>query len=138
MKYFLAKSDPEEYGIEDLEKDKIAPWDGVRNAQAVIFLKQMQAGDRVLIYHSQGQNSLVGLAEVVGKSGADPKDPKSWLVNFKFIRKFSEPFVTLRQIKETSLFPKEAGFRLTFQSRLSVMPVPEIFLNWFKKQPGAA
>lgn len=136
MKYFLVKSDPEEYGIDDLARDKVAEWDGVRNPQAVNFLKQMRSGDRVLIYHSQGQMSIVGLAEVVGKSRPDPKDPKSWLVSFKFVRKFREPCVTLHQIKETGLFGRESGFRLTYQSRLSTMDVPEKFISWFRKQPG--
>lgn len=42
MKYYLAKTDPETYSIDDLEKDKETTWDGVTNPQAVIFLKQMQ------------------------------------------------------------------------------------------------
>lgn len=136
MNYFLVKSDPDEYGINDLKKDKIATWDGVRNAQAVIFMKQMKVGDKVLVYHSQGQNSIVGLVEVVGNSRPDPTDSKSWLVDFKFIRQFEEPFVTLKQIKEAGKFNKADGFRLTYQSRLSVMPVPDKFINWFKQQSG--
>src|SRR4051812_28089275 len=97
--YFLAKTDPETYSISDLEKEKVAVWSGVRNPQAVKVLKTMKKGDRVLIYHSQGEACIVGLAEVVGNSRPDPKDAKSWLVDFKFLRKFSEPFVSLRMIK---------------------------------------
>ncbi len=139
IKYFLAKSDPEEYGIDDLAREKVAEWDGVRNPAAVLVLKDMKAGDRVLIYHSQGQKTIVGLAEVTGTGRPDPNDPKSWLVTFKFVRKFKEPFVTLAQIKQSCKFGKDAGvnaFRLTYQSRLSTMHVPGGFIDWLKKQPG--
>ena len=47
MKYFLAKTDPETYSIDDLAKDRQTVWSGVRNAQAVKALKLMQANDRV-------------------------------------------------------------------------------------------
>lgn len=131
MKYFLAKTDPETYSIDNLEKDRQTTWDGVRNPQALIFLKQMQKGDRLLIYHSQGQSAIVGLAEVVGNSRPDPKDAKSWLVDVKFIKKFHEPFITLKQIKQTGKF---STFRLVYQSRLSTMDVPENFIAWLKEQ----
>lgn len=133
MKYFLVKSDPEDYSLYDLEKDGIATWDGVRNAQAVIFLKQMQKGDRVLVYHSQGEASIVGLAEMIGNSRPDPNDARSWLIDLKFIRRFTEPFVTLKQIKQNGNFK---DFRLVRQSRLSTMDVPQNFIDWFAKQPG--
>ncbi len=130
MNYFLAKTDPETYSITDLEKDKQTTWDGVRNPQAVIFLKQMQPKDKVLIYHSQGESAIVGLAEVVGNSRPDPKDTRSWLVDFKFVKKFKEPYVTLQQIKESGKFD---DFRLVRQGRLSTMDVPEKFIEYLKK-----
>lgn len=131
MKYFLAKTDPQTYSISDLEKDGTTTWDGVRNPQAVIFLKMMKAGDRVLIYHSQGEASIVGLAEVVGHSRPDPKDPKSWLVDFTFIRKFPQPYITLSDIKSTEKF---TDFRLVRQGRLSTMDVPETFILWLAQK----
>lgn len=131
MRYFLAKTDPETYSIDDLEKDDVTEWDGVRNAQAVIFLKQMKLSDRVLIYHSQGQSSIVGLAEVVSEGKPDPFNEKSWLVEFKFIRRFSEPFITLTQVKETGQFK---DFRLVRQARLSTMDVPSEFISYLKEQ----
>lgn len=133
MKYFLVKTDPETYSIENLEKLKVDTWEGVRNPQAVAYLKQMQEGDRVLIYHSQGEAAIVGLAEVVGNSRIDPNDSRSWLVDFKFIRKFDKPFVALQQIKKTGFFN---DFRLVYHSRLSTMDVPEKFISWLKAQPG--
>ena len=88
MKYYLAKTDPETYSIEELEKDKEVTWSGVSNPTAVRFLKQMEKGDRVLIYHSQGQTTIVGLAEVVGNSRPDPDNKHSWLVDFKYLKTF--------------------------------------------------
>lgn len=131
MKYYLAKTDPETYSIDDLEKEGIATWDGVRNPTAVKTLKAMEPGDKVLIYHSQGQTTIVGLAQVVGNSRPDPQDAKSWLVDLKLIRRFKEPFITLRQIKETGLFD---DFILVRRARLSTMAVPEIFITWLKQQ----
>ena len=133
MKYFLAKTEPETYSIDDLEKDKIAPWDGVRHPAAVMFMKQMEKGDRVLIYHTGEEKQIVGLAEVVGNSRPDPEDSRSWLIDFKFLRNFKSPFVTLKEVKETHKFD---DFRLVREPRLSVMQVPDNFIDWLKKQPG--
>lgn len=131
MKYYLAKSDPETYGIKDLEKEGTTTWNGVKNPTAVGFLKKMEKGDKVLIYHSQGEAAIVGLAEVVGNSRPDPKEPRSWLVDFKYVKTFKEPYITLKQIKETGKFP---DFKLVRISRLSTMDVPEEFVTWLKKQ----
>lgn len=129
-KFFLAKTEPSEYSIDDLAKKGTDVWNGVRNPQAVIFLKQMEPGDKVIIYHS-GEGKMAGLAEVVGNSRPDPNDTRSWLVDFKFLKKFEEPLVTLKQVKETGKFN---DFRLVYQGRLSVMPVPENFIEWLKEQ----
>ena len=131
MKYYLAKTDPETYSISDFEKDKEVTWSGVSNPTAVKFLKEMQKGDRVFIYHSQGEASIVGLAEVTGESKADPSNPRSWLVDFKYIKTYPEPRITLKQIKETGKFN---DFKLVKISRLSTMDVPDDILKWFKQQ----
>ncbi|HEX6895928.1 MAG TPA: EVE domain-containing protein, partial [Bryobacteraceae bacterium] len=62
MKYFLAKTDPETYPIDQLEKEKKTVWDGVNNPQAVRAIRDMRPGDKVFIYHSGGQSAVVGLA----------------------------------------------------------------------------
>src|SRR3989338_11073318 len=129
MKYFLAKTDPETYSIDDLEREGMTQWDGVRNPQAVKFLKEMKVGDRVLIYHSQGEGDIVGLAQVDGQSRPDPDNTRSWLVDFKFTRKFTVPRVTLKDIKATQQFK---DFRLVYQSRLSTMDVPDKFIAYLK------
>ena len=129
MDYFLAKTDPDTYSIDDLEKEKVTVWNGIKNPQAVRALKLMKKGDRVLIYHSQGEAAIRGLAEVVGNSRPDPKNEKSWLVDFKFIRKFSEPYITLKDIKQIGEFN---NFSLVKQGRLSTMEVPQKFIAWLK------
>lgn len=131
MKYFLAKTDPETYSIDDLARDKQTDWDGVKNPQAVIFLKQMKNGDRVLIYHSQGESTIVGLAEVVGDGKPDPKEPRSWLPTLKFVKKFKEPYVTLAEVKQSDKF---SDFRLVRQSRLSTMDCPPNFIEWLNER----
>lgn len=131
MNYFLAKTDPETYSIADFEKEKVTSWSGVRNPTAILVLKSMQKGDRVFIYHSQGEGSIRGLAEVVGSSRPDPKDTKSWLVDFKFLHSYTEPYVTIKEVKLSGLF---ADFDLVRQSRLSTMRVPMNFVAWLKKK----
>ncbi len=131
MKYYLAKTEPHEYSIDDLQKDDTASWDGVRNPQAVNFLKAMQSGDKVLIYHSGTESSIVGLAEVVDQSGPDPKDDRSWLVNFKFLKKFDPPYISLKQIKQSGKFD---DLKLVRQGRLSTMEVPAEFIQWLEEQ----
>ena len=64
MPYFLAKTEPAVYSISQLERDGRTTWDGVRNAQAVAAIRSMKAGDHVLIYHSGGESSIVGIARV--------------------------------------------------------------------------
>lgn len=131
MNYFLAKTDPDTYSIDDFAKEKVTTWSGVRNPTAVLVLKSMQKGDRVFIYHSQGEGAIRGLSEVVGNSRPDPKDTKSWLVDFKFLYRYAEPYVTIKEVKLSGLF---ADFDLVRQSRLSTMRVPVNFVAWLKKK----
>ncbi len=131
MKYYLAKTEPHEYSIDDLQKDGTASWDGVRNPQAVNYIKQMQKGDKVLIYHSGKESAVVGLAEVAGNSRPDLADDRSWLIDFTFLKKFAEPHITLKQIKASQKFD---DLRLVKQGRLSTMEVPEHFIDWLKEQ----
>jgi predicted RNA-binding protein with PUA-like domain len=131
MKYFLAKTDPQTYSIEDFAKEKQTTWSGVRNPQAVAVLKSMKKDDKVLIYHSQGETSLRGLATVVGNSRPDIKDEKSWLVDFKLTKVFTEPYIILQDIKHSGKF---ADFVLLKQSRLSTMEVPTSVVLWLKQK----
>ncbi len=58
MRYFLAKTDPETYSVDQLEKETRTTWDGVTNPQAVRAIREMQPGDKVFIYHSGGNGRL--------------------------------------------------------------------------------
>ena len=130
MRYFLAKTDPETYSIDQLEKEKKTAWDGVTNPQAVRAIREMKPGDRVLIYHSGGQAAILGLAKVISEPRDDPKNPKSAVVELEFLRKIDPP-VTLSEIKESQLFDDWALVR---QGRLSTMAAPDKFIEWLRKR----
>ena len=130
MAYFLAKTDPASYSLEDLERDKTTTWDGVRNAQAVRAIQSMRPGDEILIYHSASGAAIVGLARVISEPRPDEHESKSQVVDVAFERRFTKP-VTLREIKESHLFDDWALIR---QSRLSTMSVPEAFVTWLREE----
>ena len=134
MRYFLAKSEPSVYSIDDLERDKQTVWDGVTNPQAVRAIKSMKAGDRVFIYHSGGVSAIVGWANVKSDGREDPKNPKSAVADLAFGGKLEAP-VTLHEIKASGDFE---DFALVRQSRLSTMEVPDKFVKWVRaKHPKA-
>lgn len=139
-KFWLIKSEPAEFSVDDLEKTKnhITSWDGVRNYQARNFIRdEMKIGDKVLFYHSSTEpNAVVGVCEVVKEAypdhtqfdsnhkhydpKADRKNPTWFVVDIKLVKKFKKP-VTLEEIKTN---PKLANMRLIQRgNRLSVMPV---------------
>lgn len=130
MKYFLAKTDPETYPIDQLEKEKKTVWDGVNNPQAVRAIRDMRPGDKVFIYHSGGQSAVVGLARIASGGRDDPKNPKSAVADFEFLTRL-EPAVTLAEIKQSKLFDDWALVR---QGRLSTMAAPEKFVAWMRKK----
>lgn len=143
MQYWLMKSEPDVFGIDDLAQrpGQTEPWDGVRNYQARNMMRdQMQPGDQVFFYHSNCKPpGIVGIAEVV-KPGypdhtafeptskyydpkSDPEKPRWYMVDVKFVRRLDRP-ITLDELKthEDALsdFPL-----LRRGNRLSVMPVTE-------------
>jgi predicted RNA-binding protein with PUA-like domain len=128
--WFLAKTDPETYSIEQLEREGRTLWDGVSNPQAVRAIRAMRTGDRVFVYHSMGESAIVGLAEVVGEGRPDPRNPKLAVADFHFLGRV-EPPVTLREIKESGEF---GDWALVRQSRLSTMPAPAKFVTWIRKK----
>lgn len=118
------KTEPSEFSFGDLEREKRAVWDGVTNNTALIHLRAMRKGDRALIYHSGGEKSLVGLADIVSDPYPDPnrEDPKVVVVDVAPAGRLSRP-VPLGTIKKEKEF---ASFELVRISRLSVMPVPPV------------
>ena len=130
MSYFLAKTDPQTYSIDDLERERRTTWDGVRNPQALRAIREMRPNDRVFIYHSQGDAAVVGLAAVTSAARADPRDAKLAVADFEFLTRL-EPPTTLREIKASGLFGEWALVR---QGRLSTMGAPETFVEWMRKR----
>jgi predicted RNA-binding protein with PUA-like domain len=130
MAYFLAKTEPSTYSIEDLERDHRTSWDGVANPQAVRAIRAMRPGDRVFIYHSGGLSSVVGIAMVRSQPRDDPKNPKSAVVDLEFAARL-EPPVTLADIKGTHKFDDWALVR---QGRLSTMEAPQKFALWMRER----
>ena len=139
-KYWLMKSEPSTYSIDDLKKDGVTQWEGVRNYQARNFMRdQMKIGDKVLFYHSNATPpGIVGLAEVCRESypdyfalDASSKyfDPKAseekpiWMmVDVKFVKKF-ETIITLEDIKNR---PELAEMLVIKKGmRLSIQPVSQ-------------
>jgi len=130
MNYFLAKTDPETYSIDDFEREKRTAWDGVTNAQAVRAIRTMRPGDRVFIYHSGGASSVVGMSVVKSEPRDDPKNPKSAVVDLEFAERL-EPPVALAEIKQSGKFNDWALVR---QGRLSTMSAPENFVAWMRER----
>jgi predicted RNA-binding protein with PUA-like domain len=130
MNYFLAKTDPESYSIDDFEREGRTVWDGVTNPQAVRSIREMRPGDRVFIYHSGGISSVVGMSLVRSQPRDDPKNPKSAVVDLEFVERL-EPPVTLAEIKQSKRFDDWALVR---QGRLSTMTAPEKFAAWMRER----
>ena len=140
MKYWLMKSDPDVYGIDHLraEKRKTDHWDGIRNYQARNFMRdEMKKGDLAFFYHSNCEEpAIVGLIEIVREAypdytafvanekyfdaKSDPDNPRWFIVDVRFKKKFKKP-VSLKALKaERSL----AQMRLVQRgNRLSILPV---------------
>ena len=129
MHYYLAKTEPSTYSIDDLARDQHTIWDGVTNAQAVKTILGMRKGDKVLIYHSGGISAIVGIATVREDGRSDPKNPKSAVAELGFLAKLETP-ISLGEIKGTHLFDDWALVR---QGRLSTMAVPEKFVTWLRE-----
>ncbi len=123
MSYFLVKADPDtDYSIDDLRRDGETAWDGVHNNAAILHIQKMRPGDKVYVYHSQKQKSIVGLAEVSSEPYENTADPRrSWAVRLKFAEKFDRP-VSLAKLKAE---PGLEDFLLIRIGRLSVMPVSD-------------
>lgn len=135
--YWLMKSEPEAYSIDDLKRDGVEPWDGIRNYEARNTMRdEMKIGDRALFYHSNVKPPvIVGTMEVCSEAYPDPtqfdpdskyfdeksseSDPTWQLVDVKFVQKFDQP-VTRDQLKEDKTFENMQLFK---RNRLSITSV---------------
>jgi predicted RNA-binding protein with PUA-like domain len=128
--WFLAKTEPLVYSIDQLRADVETIWDGVRNPQAVQAIRAMKPGDRVFIYHSGGVSAIVGIAEVVSEPSPDPSDAKAAVVRLRYVCHLAPP-ATLAEVKASGLF---SDWALVRQGRLSTMKVPDSFVHWMKQR----
>jgi predicted RNA-binding protein with PUA-like domain len=141
--YWLMKSEPDVYSVDDFERDRTTHWDGVRNFKARNYMRAMALGDGVFFYHSNADpKAIVGIARVSKLAYPDatqydkksdyyePKATKEkpywYMVEIEFVRKLAEPqsLEKLREVKELS------GMALLKKGqRLSVQPVTEAEWN---------
>ncbi len=151
MHYWLIKSEPDVFGIDDLAKVKREPWSGVRNYQARNFMwKEMTARDLALFYHSNAKPpGITGIARVIGSPYPDPTqfdssseyyDPKStpenprwWLTDFEFVAKF-DAMLTLEVLKADSQL--SAMMVCQRGTRLSINPVEPLHFKRVCKLAG--
>jgi predicted RNA-binding protein with PUA-like domain len=138
-RYWLMKTEPDEFSIDSLQKVGTEPWTGVRNYQARNFMmKDMHLGDGVFFYHSStAVPGIAGIAEVASGAYPDPtqfdkksdyydpasklEEPRWWLVDIAFKRKF-ERVISLDELRQQA---NKLGDMVLLQrgSRLSVQPV---------------
>ncbi|HXE79118.1 MAG TPA: EVE domain-containing protein [Vicinamibacterales bacterium] len=137
MKYWLMKVEPSAYTIDDLERDRVTSWEGVRNYQARNFMREMRVGDAVLFYASNANPSgVTGLARVAREAypdsyawrkghkyydpGSTPENPVWYMVDIEFVEKFPA-IVSLETLKKTKGLEKMMVIKKGV--RLSVQPV---------------
>ena len=123
MKYWLLKSEPDVWSIDQQSKSGVkgAIWDGVRNYQAAKNLRDMKKGDLCFFYHSNIGKEIVGIVKIIKEAFLDPTDKKRKFVavQVKYEKKLDMP-VTLENIKKNKALK---DLPLIKQSRLSVMPI---------------
>lgn len=146
MQYWLMKSEPEAFGIDDLKEVRREPWDGVRNYQARNFMRDgMKKGDLAFFYHSNCKEpGITGIMEIsreafpdhtqfdAGSKYFDPKstpdNPRWMMVEVKYRRKLKR-VISLAELKEHALALE--GLELIRRgSRLSIMPVSKAHWNY--------
>ena len=119
MNYWLVKTEPETYSLDDLSRDKKTTWDGVRNFQARSNLKAMKKGDLAFVYHTGEEKAVVGIAEITKEFFPDPKDKEWAAVEIGYKKKLKNP-VTLAAVKAEK---KLTNMYLVRAARLSVQAV---------------
>jgi predicted RNA-binding protein with PUA-like domain len=120
---YLLKTEPSVYSFADLQREKQTVWDGVTNPVAVRHLREMKAGEGLVIYHTGDEKTAVGTATVVSVDASDAKTP---LVKIKVGSAIAKP-KTLAEIKAHKLF---ADSPLVRQGRLSVVPLTSAQWKW--------
>lgn len=138
MNYWLVKSEPETFSIEDLENEQVTRWDGVRNYQARNNLKAMKIGETCLFYQSVTKPAVIGTCTVVSEFYPDmsAEKPDTWVcVDLEMGIRFPNK-ILLSEIKADDML---SDMVLVKNSRLSVQPVSKeefdyIYSLGFKKE----
>ena len=137
--YWLMKTEPGDFSIDDLERVGTEPWTGVRNYQARNFMRAMQPGDGVFIYHSNSTvPGIYGIGEVAGEAYPDPtqfnarskyydekasKEQPRWdMVDVRYVRHLKRP-IPLEEIRSHADALGSEFALIRKGTRLSVMPV---------------
>ena len=120
---YLLKTEPNKYSFQDLVRDKETVWDGISNNQALLYLRGMKKGEKLVLYHSNEGKEAVGTAKVVAVDASDPKNPQVRIAPVKLL-KTPKP---LAQIREAAVFTGSILFR---QFRLSVVPLTDEQYDW--------
>jgi predicted RNA-binding protein with PUA-like domain len=120
---YLLKTEPTTYSFDDLERDGETVWDGISNPQALLNLRSMKKGEKLIIYHSNVGKAAVGTAKVLSVDDTDPKNPKVRIQPVKRLKQEK----TLAEMRDASVFKDSILFR---QFRLSVVPLTEEQYDW--------
>jgi predicted RNA-binding protein with PUA-like domain len=120
---YLLKTDPDKYSFDDLLRDGETTWDGISNNQALLTLRNMKKGDKLVIYHSNVGKAAVGTAKVVSVDATDPRNPIVRIAPVKRL-KTEKPLAAMR---EAAVFQGSILFR---QFRLSVVPLTAEQYDW--------
>jgi predicted RNA-binding protein with PUA-like domain len=120
---YLLKTEPAKYSYDDLVRDGETTWDGISNNTALMNLRNMKPGEKLVIYHSNVGKAAVGTAKVVS---VDAKDPKNPMVRIKPVKRFKHE-KSLAEMREAPVFRDSILFR---QFRLSVVPLTDAQFDW--------
>ena len=120
---FLLKTEPNKYSYDDLLRDGETTWDGIANNQALLYLRGMTKGEKLVIYHSNIGKAAIGTAKVVS---VDPSDPKNPVVRIQPVKRLKRE-KSLADIRAAAVFHDSIMFR---QFRLSVVPITQEQYDW--------
>ena len=120
---YLLKTEPNKYSYDDLERDGETTWDGITNNQALLYLRNMKPGEKLVIYHSNIGKAAIGTAKVASVDATDPKNPNVRIKPVKRLKK-EKP---LDEIRQAGVFKDSLLFR---QFRLSVVPLTDAQYDW--------
>jgi predicted RNA-binding protein with PUA-like domain len=120
---FLLKTEPDKYSFDDLVRDGETTWDGISNNTALLNLRNMKKGEKLIIYHSNVGKAAIGTAKVVSVDATDPKDPKVRIQPVKRLKHEK----TLADMRDAAVFKDSILFR---QFRLSVVPLTDAQYDW--------